>query len=70
MVSMADFNRCLDACGLLELHSKGRKFSWSNGQEGHAISCARLDTAAINAHFFKGFSIGVLGIFISEVFGS
>ncbi|KAF5442137.1 hypothetical protein F2P56_032720, partial [Juglans regia] len=49
------FNRCLDVCGLLELHSKGRKFSWSNGQEGHAISWARLDRAAINAHFLRDF---------------
>lgn len=34
LTSMADFNECLDSCGLLELAIEGRRMSWCNGHEG------------------------------------
>ncbi|KAF5475816.1 hypothetical protein F2P56_007582 [Juglans regia] len=49
--SMAEFNECLDSCGLLDLTVDGRRMSWCNGHNGCTHSWARLDLALINSSF-------------------
>ncbi|XP_031287891.1 uncharacterized protein LOC116146622 [Pistacia vera] len=55
IMSMEEFNNCIDHCGLLDMQVMGRRLSWCNGHEGHTRSWARLDRALINIHYANRF---------------
>lgn len=38
VITMSEFNECLDSCGLMDLLVKGRLMTWCNGQQGFALS--------------------------------
>lgn len=48
LISMLDFNECLDKCCLFDLHSSGRIMSWCDGHLGVNRSWAKLDRVVIN----------------------
>ncbi|KAF5472311.1 hypothetical protein F2P56_009038 [Juglans regia] len=48
-MAMEDFNNWIDNCGLIDMRSSGRRFSWCNGQRGLARSWAKLDRGLVNA---------------------
>ncbi|KAK3188862.1 hypothetical protein Dsin_028423 [Dipteronia sinensis] len=49
--AMAEFNECINRCGLLDLRFEGRQLSWCNGHQGLARSWAKLDRVLINNEF-------------------
>ncbi|KAF5475510.1 hypothetical protein F2P56_007310 [Juglans regia] len=53
---MAEFNECLDYCGLFDLAMEGRCLSWCNGHEGRTRSWAHLDRTLINSSFGSSYS--------------
>ncbi|KAK2639294.1 hypothetical protein Ddye_027089 [Dipteronia dyeriana] len=48
---MAEFNDCINKCGLLDLSFEGRQLSWCNGYQGLARSWAKIDRVLINNEF-------------------
>ncbi|KAK0593001.1 hypothetical protein LWI29_028893 [Acer saccharum] len=60
LISMSEFNDCLDMCGLLDLPSSGQTMSWCNGHEGVARSWAKLDRVVINNVFSSQYSMAHL----------
>ncbi|KAK1575277.1 hypothetical protein Q3G72_004017 [Acer saccharum] len=60
LISMSEFNECLDMCGLLDLPSSGQTMSWCNGHEGVARSWAKLDRVVINNVFSSQYSMAHL----------
>jgi len=48
-MAMEDFNNWIENCGLMDMKSSGRRFSWCNGQRGLSHSWAKLDRGLLNA---------------------
>ncbi|KAI9186057.1 hypothetical protein LWI28_013379 [Acer negundo] len=48
---VAEFNKCISRCVLLDLRFEGRQLSWCNGHQGLARSWAKLDKVLINNEF-------------------
>lgn len=55
LISMAEFNECIDRCGLLDLFCSGQRMSWCNGNIGLSRSWAKLDRVLINNSFLARF---------------
>ncbi|XP_035545050.1 uncharacterized protein LOC109016147 [Juglans regia] len=53
--AMEDFNSWIEHCGLIEMRSLGRRFSWCNGQRGLSRSWGKLDRCFINASGLSNF---------------
>ncbi|XP_040986544.1 uncharacterized protein LOC121234610 [Juglans microcarpa x Juglans regia] len=51
LISMLEFNDCIDHCGLLETSSSGQNMSWCNGHGGASRSWAKLDRVLMNNAF-------------------
>ncbi|KAF5471947.1 hypothetical protein F2P56_008704 [Juglans regia] len=61
---MEDFNSWIDHCGLIEMRSLGRRFSWCNGQRGLSSSWEKLDRCFINASCLSNFPNAVLSYLV------
>ncbi|KAF5473280.1 hypothetical protein F2P56_009904 [Juglans regia] len=53
--AMEEFNSCIAACGLLEMHFSGNSFSWCNGHQASARSWVRLDRSLLNVEALEAF---------------
>ncbi|KAK3172172.1 hypothetical protein Dsin_032509 [Dipteronia sinensis] len=51
LYAMAEFNECINRCGLLDLRFEGRQLYWCNGHQGLARSWAKLDRVLIDNEF-------------------
>ncbi|XP_040988970.1 uncharacterized protein LOC121236591 [Juglans microcarpa x Juglans regia] len=56
---MEEFNSWIYQGGLLEMKTKGRRFTWCNGQRGLAKSWAKLDRVFLNATLISRFANAV-----------
>ncbi|KAF5481740.1 hypothetical protein F2P56_002370 [Juglans regia] len=53
--AMEDFNNWIHQGGLVEMRSKGKNYSWCNGQSGLARSWAKLDRVFMDVPLFSSF---------------
>lgn len=56
LISMSEFNECLNSCGLLEATSNGHTMSLCNGHVGTSRSWANLDRVIFNICFANRFT--------------
>lgn len=50
-ITMEEFYKCIDKCGVEEFNFYGGQMSWTNGKEGGNRKWVKLDLALVNLPF-------------------
>lgn len=66
IITMEDFNNCIDNFGVVELKSFGGNMTWTNGQEGRSRKWAKLDQALVNLPFIQQFNLARLEFLVRK----
>lgn len=53
---MEAFREALEFCSLIEIHTKGLKFTWANNRRGMGFTKERLDRVVANLEWHQRFS--------------